>query len=122
MDDPKTTELSRITVVEEGTEFVGSLSSTCPIVVRGIISGDLDSPTLTVAPTGSVSGKVKVGTLASHGTLAGEIDADKAQISGRVLDKTVLRAQALEIKLDVEGKMTVTFGQAKLEIGDEPQR
>ncbi|HTJ85271.1 MAG TPA: polymer-forming cytoskeletal protein [Polyangiaceae bacterium] len=122
MDDPKTTELSRLTVVEEGTELRGSLTSTCPVVVRGSISGDIASPTLTVAPTGSVSGRVKVEALASHGTLAGEIDADRAQVSGRVLDGAVLRARTLDIKLDAEGKMTVAFGQAKLEVGDEPDR
>ena len=49
------------TLVEEGTTFKGSLTSTCPILVKGTINGDLEAPSLTVAATGSVSGKVKAG-------------------------------------------------------------
>ena len=46
------------TLVEEGTTFKGSLTSTCPILVKGGISGDLEAPSLTVATTGTVSGRM----------------------------------------------------------------
>ena len=87
------------TLVEEGTEFKGSLSSTCPIVVRGRIDGDVAAPSLQVSATGAVHGKVKVGEIHSQGELAGEFDADVVQLSGTVKDKTVVRAKSLEVKL-----------------------
>jgi cytoskeletal protein CcmA (bactofilin family) len=122
MDDPKTTQHARLTVVEEGTEFTGSMSSSCPVVVKGGVSGELSTPALTVTPTGTVSGRVRVGTLVSHGLVAGEIDADQVSLAGQVADATVLRARTLDVKLESDGKMTVTFGQARLEVGDAPER
>lgn len=119
-DDNKTTELSRLTVVEEGTELKGSLSSSCPVVVRGRIAGEIATPALTVATSGAVAGHVRVGTIVSTGEISGEIEADNASISGRVADETVIRARTLEVKLASDGRMTVTFGEAKLEIGSEP--
>ena len=32
------------TLVEEGTQFKGTLSSSCPIVVKGRIDGDISAP------------------------------------------------------------------------------
>jgi cytoskeletal protein CcmA (bactofilin family) len=122
MDDNKTTEISRLTVVEEGTELNGSVTSTCPVVIRGRVSGELTSPALTVAPSGAVAGKVRVGTIVSSGEVSGEIEADHANLSGRVADETVIRARTLEVKLSSEGRMSVTFGEARLEVGDEPRR
>ncbi len=111
------------TLVEEGTRFKGSLTSTCPILVKGTISGDLEAPSLTVAATGSVSGKVKAGELKSEGELSGEFDVDKVVLSGSVKDNTVIRAKALEVKLAVTGsKMQVVFGEVQLDIGDQPTR
>lgn len=111
------------TLVEEGTTFKGSLSSTCPILVKGAIEGDLEAPSLTVAQTGSVSGKVKAGELKSEGQLSGEFDVDKVQLSGAVRDNTVIRAKALEVKLAVTGaKMQVVFGECELEVGDQPTK
>ena len=111
------------TLVEEGTTFKGSLTSTCPILVRGTISGDLEAPSLTVAATGSVSGKVKAGELKSEGELSGEFDVDKVVLSGTVKDHTVIRAKALEVKLAVTGsKMQVVFGDVQLDVGDQPTR
>ena len=121
MEENKTTEMSRLTVVEEGTEFKGSVTSSCPLVVRGRISGDVSTPALTVAPSGAVAGRVKVGTIVSSGEISGEVDADHASISGKVMDETVVRARTLEVKLASEGRMSVTFGEARLEIGDEPK-
>ena len=111
------------TLVEEGTTFKGSLTSTCPIHVKGTINGDLEAPSLTVAATGSVSGKVKAGELRSEGELSGEFDVDKVVLSGSVKDNTVIRAKALEVKLAVTGsKMQVVFGEVQLDIGDQPTR
>lgn len=122
MDSQKQTEVNRLTVVEEGTEFRGSMTSTCAVIVKGKVSGELDTPALTVTPSGQVSGKVKVGTLASQGEISGEFEADHAHLSGRVNDATVIRAKTLDVKLTSEGQMTVTFGNdARLEVGDEPR-
>ena len=111
------------TLVEEGTTFKGSLTSTVPLLVRGAVSGDLEAPALTVATSGTVSGKVKVGELKSEGELSGEFDVDKVTLSGTVKDNTVIRAKALEVKLAVTGsKMQVVFGDVQLDIGETPTR
>lgn len=111
------------TLVEEGTTFKGSLSSTCPIFVKGGVEGDIQAPSLTVAGTGTVSGKVKAGELKSEGSIAGEFDVEKVQLSGSVKDNTVIRAKSLEVKLAVTGnKMQVVFGECELEVGDAPGR
>jgi cytoskeletal protein CcmA (bactofilin family) len=99
------------TLVEEGTEFKGSFTSTCPIDVKGHVEGDLIAPSLTVAASGAVRGKVKVGELRSQGEIAGEFDADVARLSGTVKDKTVLRAKSLEMKFTpTDHRMQVIFG------------
>jgi cytoskeletal protein CcmA (bactofilin family) len=111
------------TLVEEGTTFKGSLSSTCPIFVKGGIEGDVQAPSVTVASTGTVSGRVKAGELKSDGALAGEFDVEKVQLSGSVKDNTVIRAKSLEVKLSVTGsKMQVVFGECELEVGEQPVR
>ena len=63
MNDPKnptvgaaTTE--KRTLVEEGTRFKGSLTSTCPILVQGAVEGDVDGPAVTVSSTGLVTAVV----------------------------------------------------------------
>jgi cytoskeletal protein CcmA (bactofilin family) len=110
----------RKTLVEEGTQFKGSLSSDCPIEVKGRIEGDLTAPALAVSTSGAVHGKVKVGELHSQGELAGEFDADTVQLSGTVKDNTVIRAKSLEVKLaPANGKMQVIFGECELEVGSE---
>ena len=111
------------TLVEEGTEFKGSLTSRCPVEVRGRVEGDLDAPSLQVTTTGSVSGKVKVGKLISEGELAGELDADAALLAGTVKDNTVIRAKTLEVKLTAQNgsKMQVIFGEVTLDVGDAPR-
>ncbi len=109
------------TLIEEGTQFKGSMSSNCPIVVRGRIEGDVESPSLSVSVTGAVHGRAKVGNLRSEGELSGEYDADVVQLSGNVRDKTVIRAKSLEVKLESgPGKMQVTFGECELSVGDAP--
>jgi cytoskeletal protein CcmA (bactofilin family) len=107
------------TLVEEGTQFKGSLSSNCPVVVRGRIEGDVQAPSLHVSGTGAVHGKVKVDELRSQGEIAGEFDADLVQLSGSVKDNTILRAKSLEVKLTpANGKLQVVFGECTLEVGD----
>jgi cytoskeletal protein CcmA (bactofilin family) len=111
------------TLVEEGTTFKGTLTSTCPIFVKGGVEGEIQTPSLTVATSGTVSGKVKAGELKSEGSLAGEFDVEKVQLSGTVKDNTVIRAKSLEVKLTVaSAKMQVVFGECDLEIGDPPTR
>jgi cytoskeletal protein CcmA (bactofilin family) len=110
----------RRTLVEEGTHFKGSLSSDCPIDVKGRVEGDLSAPALSVSTSGAVHGKVKVGEIKSQGELAGEFDADVVQLSGSVKDNTIIRAKSLEVKLaPVNGKMQVVFGECELEVGSE---
>ncbi len=124
MNDPKNAATAeKRTLVEEGTTFKGSLTSTCPVLVKGTISGDLDAPSLTIASTGAVSGKVKAGELKSEGELSGEVEVDKLSLSGAVKDNTIIRAKTLEVKLAVTGsKMQVVFGEVALEVGDAPTR
>lgn len=110
----------RKTLVEEGTQFKGSLSSSCPIVVRGRIEGDVVAPSLTIAASGAVHGKVKVDDLRSQGEIAGEFDADLVQLSGSVKDNTIVRAKSLEVKLaPANGKLQVVFGDCTLEVGEQ---
>ncbi|MEO8798797.1 MAG: polymer-forming cytoskeletal protein [Polyangiaceae bacterium] len=107
------------TLVEEGTKFKGSLTSSCPIVVRGRIEGDVEAPSLNVSGSGAVHGKVKVGEMRSQGELSGEFDADIVQLSGTVKDNTVIRAKSLEVKLTPpNGKMQVIFGEVQLDVGE----
>jgi cytoskeletal protein CcmA (bactofilin family) len=122
MSDSKSTAGDRKTLVEEGTQFKGSLQSNCPIEVKGRIEGDVIAPALTVAAGGAVHGKVKVGEIRSQGELAGEFDADVVQLSGTIKDNTVIRAKSLEVKLSSPtNKMQVIFGECELEVGgDQP--
>lgn len=113
------------TLVEEGTEFKGSLTSKCPVEVRGKVDGDLAAPSLDVSTTGSVSGKVKVDRLVSQGEIAGEFDAEAVNLSGTVKDNTVIRAKTLEVKLApaTEGnRLQVIFGEVALDVGDAPSK
>lgn len=123
MADPKGDGATRQTLVEDGTEFKGALTSKCPIVVKGRVEGEVAAPAMTVSDTGSVHGRARVGEIHSSGELSGEFDADVVQLSGRVRDNTILRARSLDIKLNPEkGKMQVVFGECTLEVGDEPVR
>jgi cytoskeletal protein CcmA (bactofilin family) len=111
------------TLIEEGTELKGTLTSTCPIVVQGKVEGDMTGPSVEVTETGVLSGKAKVTELRSRGELAGEFDADVVELSGRVRDKTVIRAQSLEVSLRrTEGRIEMVFGDCELAIGDAPDK
>jgi cytoskeletal protein CcmA (bactofilin family) len=117
MSDPKS---SRKTLVEEGTQFKGGLTSNCPIEVKGRIEGEVNAPALSVSASGAVHGRIKVGEMQSQGELSGEFDADVVQLSGTIKDNTIIRAKSLEVRLSApNGKMQVTFGECQLEIGSE---
>jgi cytoskeletal protein CcmA (bactofilin family) len=112
---------SKVTVVEEGTEFKGTLTSSCPIDVRGRVEGELHTPTLTVGETGAVHGRAKVGEVHSRGEISGEFDADKIELAGIVRDKTIIRARSIDVKIGAErGKLQIVFGECELSVGDEP--
>jgi cytoskeletal protein CcmA (bactofilin family) len=108
------------TCVEEGTSFKGSISSTCPILVRGRIEGDLQAPSLAVSPTGAVHGRVQVANVKSEGEIAGEFDAETVELSGTIRDETVIRAKTLKVQLSSgNGKMRVEFGNCELNVGED---
>lgn len=112
MNDPKGLKgTEKRTLVEEGTRFKGSMSSTCPILVQGAIEGDVEGPALTVSATGAVAGVVVASQLQSDGKISGEFDVESARLAGVVSDKTVVRASALDLKLTApKGKLQLTFG------------
>jgi len=109
------------TTVEEGTQFKGTLQSTCRVVVRGVVDGELEAPSVHVSATGAVTGSVKAQTLQSSGVLAGRVDVDELILSGTVRNDTVIRAKSLDVKLQSDSKVEVKFGECVLEIGDDPQ-
>jgi len=116
------TETKR-TLIEDGTELKGTLTSTCPIVVMGRVEGDLTGPSVEVTESGVVNGKAKVTELRSRGELAGEFDAERVELSGRVRDKTRIRAQSLEVSLKREdARIEMVFGDCELAVGDAPDK
>jgi cytoskeletal protein CcmA (bactofilin family) len=111
------------TIIEDGTEFDGTIKSQCEIVLRGKLKGDVSAPALTVAPSGSVQGKVKVSRLKAEGEIAGDLEAESIQLSGRVSDQTVIRAKTLEVALtQPQGGLQVTFGNCDLHVGEKNAR
>jgi len=111
------------TLIEEGTEFKGTLTSTCAIVVMGRVEGEMKGPSVEVTETGVLSGKAKVTELRSRGELSGEFDAEIVELSGRVRDKTVIRAKSLEVSLQrAEGGIEMVFGDCELAVGDAPDK
>jgi cytoskeletal protein CcmA (bactofilin family) len=123
MSDKNGLPTGKHTLVEDGTEFKGTMSSNCPIVVMGKVEGDIAGPVIHITPSGVVAGVVKVKELRSDGELAGEVEADTVQISGRVRDRTMIRARSLEVSLSVsKGGMQVVFGECELAVGDEPNK
>jgi cytoskeletal protein CcmA (bactofilin family) len=111
------------TLIEEGTELKGTMISTCPIVVQGRVEGDLTGPSVEVTESGVLSGKAKVTELRSRGEIAGEFDAKVVELSGRVRDKTIIRAESLEVSLRrEEGRIQMVFGDCELAVGDAPDK
>ncbi len=118
-DGKKVATSEKKTVVEEGTEFKGTLSSKCPVVINGRMDGEVTAPSMLVSSSGAVKGKVKVGDIRSEGEIAGEFDADTVVLAGKVNNKTIIRAKSLEVKLASDkDKLQVSFGNVSLEVGD----
>jgi cytoskeletal protein CcmA (bactofilin family) len=105
------------TLVEEGTSFKGSLASSCPILVKGTVEGEISGPSIDVSEGGLVRGRVKVTDLRSRGELAGQVEAETVELSGRIHDQSLIKARSLEVKPSGVG---VVFGECELCIGDEP--
>jgi cytoskeletal protein CcmA (bactofilin family) len=123
MSDNNGLPTGKHTLVEEGTEFKGTMSSKCPIVVMGKVEGEIAGPEIHVSATGIMAGNVKVQELRSAGEVAGEVEAEVVRISGKVRDKTVIRARSLEVSLNAtKGGMQVVFGECELSVGDEPNK
>jgi cytoskeletal protein CcmA (bactofilin family) len=112
------------TILEDGTEFDGSIKSKCPLVVSGKVKGEVTAPSLTVLETGAVQGQVKVSQLSSKGEIAGQIEADSVELCGTVSDQTTIKATTLEVKLSQpgSGKLQVTFGNTELHVGEKPAK
>ena len=116
-------DVKKRTLIEDGTEFKGTLTSTCPIVVQGRVEGDLTGPSVEVTETGVLSGKAKVTELRSRGEIGGEFDAKVVELSGRVRDQTIVRAESLEVSLKRDaGRIEMVFGDCELAIGDAPDK
>ena len=48
MKMPSESKTPKQTLVEEGTEFKGTLKSSCAVVVNGTIDGEVDAPEITI--------------------------------------------------------------------------
>ena len=117
------TRAEKHTLVEQGTEFKGTMKSSCPVVVNGRIEGELTAPELEVTVSGTVQGNIKAERLSSRGVLSGNVDAGDLFLSGAIGSKTVIRAKNLEVKLTPEqGRMELTIGECTLDVGDEPSK
>src|ERR1044071_1336734 len=111
------------TLVEEGTDFKGTLKSSCPVVVNGTIDGEVDAPEITITRSGAVLGALKAKKVKSQGTLSGNVDAGDVFLAGSVRSNTVIKAKSLEVKLGSsdKGSLEVTFGECNLEVGEPPR-
>jgi cytoskeletal protein CcmA (bactofilin family) len=108
------------TMIEQGTDVDGTISSRGAVVVGGRLKGEVLAPELTVLPSGSVNGQIKVERLSSQGEISGRIEAEVVELSGKVGDQTVITTDKLEVKLsDGDGKIQVTFGTCELRVGDK---
>jgi cytoskeletal protein CcmA (bactofilin family) len=117
------TKAEKHTLIEQGTEFKGTMTSSCPVVVNGRIEGDLTAPELDITASGAVQGNIKADRLSSRGVLSGNIDAGDLFLSGAIGSKTVIKAKNLEVKLTPEqGRMELTIGECTLDVGEEPTK
>jgi cytoskeletal protein CcmA (bactofilin family) len=110
------------TVIEEGTTFKGNLVSSCAILARGRLEGEISGPALEVTESGVVMGKVKVSELRSRGEIAGNFEAEEVVLSGRVREDTVIVARALEVIAGSGGAGVVTLEDCELQIGEAPSK
>jgi cytoskeletal protein CcmA (bactofilin family) len=113
MNDPKNATAAKRTLVEEGTKLKGSLTSSCAIVVQGTVEGDVEGPSVSVSPTGALSGTIIAAELMSAGKISGDFDVDSARVEGAVESDTVIHAASLDLKLTAASgkKLQLSFGQ-----------
>ena len=123
MKMPSDSSKTKQTLVEEGTEFKGTLKSSCAVVVNGTIDGEVDAPEITITRSGAVLGAIKAKKVRSQGTLSGNVDAGDVFLAGSVRSNTVIKAKSLEVKLgsSEKGQLEVTFGECNLEVGEPPR-
>jgi cytoskeletal protein CcmA (bactofilin family) len=123
MKMPSESKTPKQTLVEEGTEFKGTLKSSCAVVVNGTIDGEVDAPEITITRSGAVLGAIKAKKVRSQGTLSGNVDAGDVFLAGSVRSNTVIKAKSLEVKLGSsdKGQLEVTFGECNLEVGEPPR-
>ena len=101
------------TIVEEGTAFMGDFTSSCPIIVKGRIEGDVKAPTVTITHSGALKGNVEAKTIVCKGSAAGIFEADTIELSGSIAQNTVIRAQRLNLNIEsTSGRIELAFGQA----------
>jgi cytoskeletal protein CcmA (bactofilin family) len=111
---PPTAAVEKRTLVEEGTQLKGSLTSTCPILVHGSVEGDLEGPSLNVSSTGTVKGTIVTGSLKSEGRISGHFDVESAQLAGTVEANSVITANSLDLRLSkTNGRLELTFGTSR---------
>jgi cytoskeletal protein CcmA (bactofilin family) len=112
------TQAIKQTLVEAGTVLEGTLKSSYPVVVNGTIDGEIDAPTLSIGSSGVIVGVIRSTTLRSQGTVSGRIDAGEVFLSGIIVERTVVKARRLELKLasSEKGLVNVTFATGN----DEP--
>ena len=114
------TRIIKQTVIEAGSEFKGTLKSSCAVVVNGTVDGQVDAPSLSVANTGKIHGTIKTKTLRSQGTLSASVDAEEVFLSGAIRSKTVIKTRRLEMKLasSNDSQLEVHFAASVLETSD----
>jgi cytoskeletal protein CcmA (bactofilin family) len=112
------TQAIKQTLVEAGTVLEGTLKSSYPVVVNGTIDGEIDAPALSVGSSGVIVGVIKSTTIRSLGTVSGRIEAGEAFLSGIIVERTVVKARRLELKLasSEKGLVNITFATGN----DEP--
>ena len=105
--------LEPTTVVQEGTDFRGDFTSTCPIIVNGRIEGGVKAPAVTVTDSGTLRGRVEATTIDCRGSVAGVLEADAIELSGTIAQNTIVRAQRLRLNIEsTSGRIELAFGQA----------
>ena len=101
------------TIVQEGSDFRGDFTSSCPIVVNGRIKGDVKAPTVTVTNSGALHGNVEAKSIACRGSVSGVLEADTIELSGAIAQSTIIRAQRLRLNIEsTSGRIELAFGKA----------
>src|SRR5207244_1767430 len=100
----------------------GSLASNGEVLVMGRVDGEVSGVAVEITETGAVSGRLKTPSLRSRGELRGEIEAQDVELSGHVLDETVIRAPALAGNIPAPGVRDGEAGRGTSIPRDRPRR